>query len=312
MLFNKGRKRNMAYLNMSIGDTGEEVKTLKQLLRGAGYQLSDDDLFDEDTYKAVNEYQRANGIAPTGEIGASTWAKLAGSIVNSMPSGLDTAGKVKFLEDNRPKDYASDYTKRIDELVEKALAREDFSYNPANDSMYQQMKDEQTYLGKRAMEDAMGAASALSGGYVNSFAQTAGEHAYQNYMAQLAGSMDDMYNLALSAYDAETRQMESELKALSDAEEKAYKRYLDDVEEYTKTLEYYYKKLLDEQAQANWNQKNAPRSYSGAAPKEEEGKQPANILTPSEFLRRKVAGSADLKGYATYQDYTKAMKKKYA
>lgn len=303
----------MAYLNMKIGDTGDEVKTLKQLLRGAGYQLSDDNLFDEDTYKAVNEYQRANGISPTGEIGASTWAKLAGSIVNSMPSGLDTAGKVKFLEDNRPKDYASDYTKRIDELVEKALSREDFSYDPATDPLYRSLKDEQTYLGKRAMNDAMGAASALSGGYINTFAQTAGEQAYQDYMAQLAGSMDDMFNLALSAYDAKTKQMESELKALADAEEKAYKRYLDDVDEYTKTLEYYYKKLLDEQAQENWNAKNAPRAYSGAAPKEEESeKTPANILTPSEFLRRKTAGASDLKSYATYQDYTKAMKKKYA
>ncbi len=301
----------MAYLNMKIGDTGDEVKTLKQLLRGAGYQLSDDNLFDEDTYKAVNEYQRANGISPTGEIGASTWAKLAGSIVNSMPSGLDTAGKVKFLENNRPKDYASDYTKRIDELVEKALSREDFSYDPATDPMYRQLKDEKTYLGKRAMDDAMGAASALSGGYANTFAQTAGEHAYQDYMAQMAESMSDMYNIALNAYDAETNQMTSELKALSDAEEKAYKRYLDDVDEYTKTLEYYYKKLLDEQEQANWNQKNAPRSNSGAAAKEEE-KAPANILTPSEFLRRKIAGAGDLKSYATYQDYTKAMKKKYA
>ena len=301
----------MAYLNMKIGDTGDDVKTLKQLLRGAGYQLSDDDLFDEDTYKAVNEYQRANGITPNGEIGASTWAKLAGSIVNSMPSGLDTAGKVKFLEDNRPKDYASDYTKRIDELIEKALTREDFSYDPANDPMYTQLKDEQTYLGKRAMDDVMGAAASLSGGYANSFAQTAGEHAYQDYMAQLAGSMDDMYKIALSAYDTQTSQMQSQLKELADAEEKAYQRYLDDVSEYTKTLEYYYQKLLDEQEQANWNLKNAPRSYSGAQPKQEE-KAPANILTPSEFLRRKVAGSADLKAYATYQDYTKAMKKKYA
>lgn len=301
----------MAYMNMKIGDTGDEVKTLKQLLRGAGYQLSDDDLFDEDTYKAVNEYQRVNGIAPTGEIGASTWAKLAGSVVNAMPSGLDTAGKVKFLENNRPKDYASDYTKRIDELVEKALTREDFSYDPATDPMYRQMKDEQTYLGKRAMDDAMGSAAVLSGGYANTFAQTAGAHAYQDYMAQMAGGMDEMYQLALSAYDAKTDQMEAQLKALTDAEERNYKRYLDDMEEYTKTLEYYYKKLLDEQAQANWNLKNAPRQYAQSAPKEEE-KAPANILTPSEFLRRKIAGSSDLKGYATYQDYTKAMKKKYS
>ncbi len=303
----------MSYRNMKVGMSGDEVKTLKQLLRGAGYTVTDDDLFDDQTYQAVSDYQTANGIEPNGEIGASTWAKLAGNIVNAIPANLDTAGKVKFLEENRPKDYASEYTKRIDEMVNQVLSREDFSYDPESDPMYQKMKDEKTYLGKRAMNDAMGAASSLSGGYVNSFAQTAGEHAYQDYMAQLAGDMSDMYKLALSAYDAETSRMESELKALTDAEEKAYERYVDDVKEYTDALEYYYKKLLDEQEQANWLSKNAPeKSTASSAPKKEEEKTYANILTPSEFLKRKIAGSKDLAAYATYADYTSAMKKKYA
>lgn len=303
----------MSYLNMKVGMSGDEVKTLKQLLKGAGYTLTDDDLFDEETYKAVSDYQAANGIESNGEIGATTWAKLTGSVINAIPEDLDTAGKVKFLEDNRPKDYASDYTKRIDEMVNRVLSREDFSYDPDSDPMYRKMKDEQVYLGKRAMNDAIGTASALSGGYANSFAQTAGEHAYQDYMAQLTGGMNDMYQLALSAYDAETGRMESELNALKEAEEKAYERYINDVNEYTEALEYYYKKLLDEQEQANWLMKNTPPKYTGGGvPKKDDEKTPANILTPSEFLRRKVAGSKDLASYATYSDYAGAMKKKYA
>ncbi len=303
----------MSYMNMKIGASGDDVKTLKQLLRGAGYSLTDDDLFDEDTYQAVSDYQNANGITPNGEIGASTWAKLAGSIVNAIPKDLDTKGKVKFLEENKPKDYASEYTKRIDDMINQVLSREDFTYDPGSDPMYQKLKDESTYLGKRAMNDAMGAASALSGGYANSFAQTAGEHAYQDYMAQLTNGMDEMYQLALSAYDAETGRMESELKALTDAESKAYERYVNDVEEYNKTLEYYYKKLLDEQEQANWLLKNTPPKYYITTPKEdEEDKSLSNILTPSEFLRRKVSGGKEVSGYATYSDYTNAMKKKYS
>ena len=303
----------MSYMNMKIGASGDDVKTLKQLLRGAGYSLTDDDLFDEDTYQAVSDYQNANGITPNGEIGASTWAKLAGSIVNAIPKDLDTKGKVKFLEENKPKDYASEYTKRIDDMINQVLSREDFTYDPGSDPMYQKLKDESTYLGKRAMNDAMGAASALSGGYANSFAQTAGEHAYQDYMAQLTSGMDEMYQLALSAYDAETGRMESELKALTDAESKAYERYVNDIEEYNKTLEYYYKKLLDEQEQANWLLKNTPPKYYITAPKEdEEDKSLANILTPSEFLRRKVSGGKEVSGYATYSDYANAMKKKYS
>ena len=120
----------MSYMNMKIGAYGDDVKTLKQLLRGAGYSLTDDDLFDEDTYQAVSDYQSANGITPNGEIGASTWAKLAGSIVSAIPKDLDTQGKVKFLEENKPKDYASAYTKRIDDMINQVLSREDLPTTP--------------------------------------------------------------------------------------------------------------------------------------------------------------------------------------
>lgn len=304
----------MAYLNMKIGDMGEDVKTLKQLLRGAGYLLSDDDLFDEDTYKAVSDYQRASGITPTGEIGASTWAKLAGSIVKAIPQNMNTSETVKYLEANRPAGFASDYAGRIDEVINQVLSREDFSYDPAEDGMYQKLRDETEYLGKRAMDDAIGAAAALSGGYDNSFAQTAGAHAYQDHLASFSDGMSDMYQLALSAYDVETDRLENEIKTLSEAEARAYDRYLNDVDAYQQALEYYYRKLLDEQEQANWLLKNTPAKGSGGAAKktEEEDKTPANILTPSEFLRRKAAGSSDLKAYATYADYAAAMKKKYA
>ena len=304
----------MAYAGMKIGDSGESVKTLKQLLKGAGYTLTDDDLFDEDTYKAVKEYQSANGLNADGEAGASTWAKLAGSVVSSVPKGAGTKESVSYLESNRPKAYASDYTQRIDDLVNTILTREDFSYDPSSDPMYQKYKDTYMYLGKRAMNDAVGAASALSGGYVNSFAQTQGQQAYQDYLAQLTGGIPEMYALALEAYDAKTGQMQSALKALTDSEQRAYDRYLDDLDEYNKALSYYYDKLQDEQAQSNWEKKNAPKksSSSSSASKPREEETLSNILTPSEFLKRKVAGSKELSAYATYRDYSEAMKKKYS
>jgi len=306
----------MAYAGMKLGDSGESVKTLKQLLRGAGYTLNDDDLYDEATYNAVKEYQGANGLTADGEAGASTWAKLAGSVVSSAPKNAGTKESVSYLEANRPKAYASDYTKQIDDLVTSILTREDFSYDPASDPMYQKYKDQYLYLGKRAMNDAVGSASALSGGYINSFAEAQGQQAYQDYLTQLTGGIPEMYALALEAYDTKTGQMQSALKALTDSEQRAYERYLDDLDEYNKALSYYYKKLQDEQSQSNWEKKNAPKasssSSSSSSAKKTEDTTLANILTPSEFLKRKVAGSKELSGYATYRDYSEAMKKKYA
>lgn len=297
----------MAYANMKIGDRGESIKTLKQLLKGAGFSLSDDDVYDEDTYKAVYEYQSANGMKADGEAGASTWARLASGVVNAMPSGAGAKEKVSYLEKNRPRAYASDYAQDIDALVDSILSREGFSYDPAEDPVYQRYRDQYVYLGKRAMDDAVGSAAALSGGYHNSHAQAAGEQAYQDYLARLSDGMDDMYALALEAYGAETDRMESALHALTEREESAYSRYLDDLDEYNRVLSYYYKKMGDERAKTSGSKRSAAVSDS-----DREEQTLSNILTPSEFLKRKAAGAADLSDYATYSDYSKAMKKKYA
>lgn len=300
----------MAYANMKIGDAGENVKTLKQLLKGAGFSTSDDDVYDENTYKAVYEYQTANGLQADGEAGASTWAKLASGVLSAMPEGASTKQKVSYLESNRPKAYASDYTEKIDDLVEHLLSREGFSYDPGEDPMYQKYKDRYMYLGKRAMNDAMGTAAALSGGYHNSYAQSAGEQAYQNYLTGLTDGMDDMYALALDAYGAETDRLEAALDTLTKREQTAYDRYLDDVEEYNRALSYYYKKMGDEQSSA----KRTSSASASKASRDASGEENAlsNILTPSEFLKRKTAGASDLAAYATYRDYSNAMKKKYA
>ena len=65
----------------------------------------------------------------------------------------------------------------LDQAWQNYLQRKAFTYDPAEDPLYRQYADQQTQLGKLAMEDTLGTASALTGGYANSFAATAGEHA---------------------------------------------------------------------------------------------------------------------------------------
>ncbi len=300
----------MAYSVMKLGDAGEDVRTLRSLLRGAGFKLEDGDVFDEETTQAVSEYQKANGLPSTGEAGANTWARLAAGVVTSMPSDLDTPGRVAYLETNRPGDYVSDYAAEIDRLLEQILSREAFSYDPATDPMYQRYKDQYMYMGKRAMNDAIGQASALSGGYANSYAQSAGQQAYQDYLAKLTGGIPDLYELALKAYDAQTGLIETQLSALTDAEKQAYQRYLDELDAYNDALDYYYKKMLDEQKYARSRGGSSDERVQQGTLETVFDIQP-NILTQSEFTRRKQAGASSLSGYKSYQDYVNAMKKKY-
>lgn len=59
-------------------------------------------------------------------------------------------------------------------------------------------------MGKVAMADTVGQASAMTGGYGNSYATTAGSQAYQGYLQQLNNDIGNYYSMALSGYNAET------------------------------------------------------------------------------------------------------------
>lgn len=67
------------------GAHGKQVETLQTLLTGYGYKMENngktygvDGSFGGATEKAVKEYQRKNGLADDGSVGAKTWAKLLG------------------------------------------------------------------------------------------------------------------------------------------------------------------------------------------------------------------------------------------
>ena len=301
----------MAYSTLQLGSTGADVRTLKRLLNSAGFSLNEDETFDEATSQAVSSYQAANRLTANGTADAATWAKLAANAVTAMPGGMSAAENVKYLENNRPAAYSSAYAARLDEMLNDILNREKFSYNPVEDDLYKRFRDQYLYMGIRAMNDARGGAASLTGGYDNSYAEAAGQQAYQNHVAQMSNKIPELYQLALSAYDAETGRLNDRLGALTEAEKTAYDRYKDDMDAYAEALKYYYQKMQDEA-------KAKSSGGGGDAKKEEEPVDAAavhqalpNILTQSEFQRRKASSTNNLQEYRTYADYVAAMKKKY-
>lgn len=90
-----------------------------------------------------------------------------------------------------------------------------FSYDLSKDTLYNQMKDQYQTMGQQAMADTIGQASAMTGGYGNSYATTAGSQAYQGYMQQLNNNIADLYNLALNTHTAETNRLQNVFNAYS-------------------------------------------------------------------------------------------------
>lgn len=116
----------------------------------------------------------------------------------------------------------------MDELFDQLLNREKFSYDLNGDALYQQYKDQYLKQGSLAMQDTMGQAAALTGGYGNSYAQTAGQQAYNQYLGQLNSVIPDLYSLALNRYNQEGNELWNLYDAYADRENQDYSRYVDE------------------------------------------------------------------------------------
>ncbi len=100
------------------------------------------------------------------------------------------------LSDRLNREYLSDIRAAIDSLRN----REDFSYDPDSDPVYAAYKQKYLLEGNRASKNAMADYSALTGGYTNSAAVTAGALANQYYAQQLSNTIPQLAEQAYKRY----------------------------------------------------------------------------------------------------------------
>ena len=91
---------------------------------------------------------------------------------------------VADIEAQKPT-YEGTYDEQVKAMYDQVMNRKPFTYDLNGDALWQQYKDQYTNQGKLAMMDTMGQAAALTGGYGSSYAQNAGQQAYQGYLQQL-------------------------------------------------------------------------------------------------------------------------------
>lgn len=92
---------------------------------------------------------------------------------------------------------------QMENIMQQINDRKPFQFDLNGDALYQQYKDQYTNLGKLAMEDTMGQATGLTGGYGNTYAQNVGQQAYNAYLDKLNNIVPDIYAQQRAAYDAE-------------------------------------------------------------------------------------------------------------
>lgn len=247
----------MAYTQISYGSQGDAVKKLQTALNSAGYSLNVDGIFGAKTQAAVRDYQSKNGLTVDGIAGAQTQGKLYGTSQTKTETttepektaadySYDASGDKDYqaalqaleaAKSETAPSYDDRYDRQLSTLYDKIMNREPFSYDLSADTVYQQYRQQYARQGRTAMMDTMGQAAALTGGYASTYAQTAGQQQYDAYLQQLGEIVPDLYQMALSGYNAEGESLADQYSMLSDLRDNAYGQYQDELDAYNQNIQ---------------------------------------------------------------------------
>ena len=117
------------------------------------------------------------------------------------------------------------YQGRINEVLDRLLARENFAYSYTQDPLYRQYAQQYTQNAHNASADAAAQAAALTGGYGSSYAASAAQQAYQQQIGALNEAIPSLYSLALDTYTSGGDELVSRLDQLNAQEQSAQEQY---------------------------------------------------------------------------------------
>lgn len=250
-----------------FGSQGEGVRELQKYLNkigGGKYYLKEDGIFGDETLNVVRDFQKNNGLTVDGIVGFNTWTALTGANTANNTTTSNEAFKYddftygdfnynKYQESDtvkeaeaalnaqlsqKPGEYKSQWQAQLDDTINKILNREKFSYDLNGDALYQQYKDKYTQQAKMAMGDAIGQASAMTGGYGNSYAQSVGQQQYQKEMQNLNDIVPELYQMAYDKYNQEGQDLYNQYSMLGAQEDQDYGRYRDSVSDWRSERDY--------------------------------------------------------------------------
>lgn len=121
--------------------------------------------------------------------------------------------------------YSNPYAEQLNSVYGQIMNRQPFSYDYTTDPLYQQYQKEYTRLGQRAMDDTLAKISARTGGLASSYAASAGNQAYGNYMQQLSDKIPELEQYAYGKYNDEGNWLLNQLNLLRGLDSDAYNRF---------------------------------------------------------------------------------------
>ncbi len=163
---------------------------------------------------------------PGGNYGGYSGGATAQTTQEPWSPTIGSIGTSGFSYEPAP-EYIDPYQQQIRELTDAVLNRGPFSYNYETDPAYQQYAKAYGDAGRRAMQDTLAQISARTGGLASSYAGSASQQAYNNYMARLADKVPELREAAYQMYLNEDNLRRSDLSMLQGLSDTDYGRFQD-------------------------------------------------------------------------------------
>ena len=162
---------------------------------------------------------------------SDTTKQTLGSLVtNGYKPSQNVSAAMQELQNivaQQPAAFQSQHMSELNNIYNQILGRKAFTYDMSNDPFYQNYRQMYMNAGKQAMGDTVGQMSALTGGYGNSWAATAGQQQYNQYLQQLNDRIPELQQMALDRYNAEGDLLTQQYNLMSDAYDREYGEWQD-------------------------------------------------------------------------------------
>ena len=217
-------------LTMVDGIAGDE--TWGSLLSAAAVQEP------QLTPTAQGTFVTAGESTSRAEVTAGTARRLRELEQGYTPSDEVTAARAyrDSVAAMEPGAYQSRFEEKLQELYDQIAGREAFDYDPEEDEAYRRYAKLYAAKGAAAMEDTLGKAASLTGGYGSSYAQSVGQQAYNGYLQELAALVPELRQAALAEYRQEGQALADQYSMLSQREKNDYARYQNERADWQKLL----------------------------------------------------------------------------
>lgn len=183
-------------------------------------------------------YTQRNSPYTSAGVSGYTQSKL-----NGLEGGYTASGSVQaaqaYLEQikaNKPGAYQSRWDDELTSLYDQIRNRKKFSYDMGTDPLYLQYRDQYQRLGRLAMQDTMGQAAALTGGYGSTYGEQVGQQAYNAYLQNLNDIVPQLQQQAYQRYQDEGTDLYNQFNLVKSRDDTDYGRYRDTVSDWYSDL----------------------------------------------------------------------------